>query len=61
MDYEIEPGMPAVSRVIELAGVIPNAATADRCYGQSSVDTEPEALGGSRTPPALAPGAKKGR
>lgn len=48
LDYEIEPGMPAeagrlspaVARIIDAVGDTPDAVTADRGYGQSSVDTE---------------------
>ena len=53
VDYEIEPGMPpdaprlvpAVERVIALTGQVPTAVTADRGYGQASVDADLEALG----------------
>jgi IS5 family transposase len=53
LDYEIEPGMPpdaprlapAVERIITLTGQVPDAVTADRGYGQVSVDTELTALG----------------
>ena len=53
LDYEIQPGMPAdsprlapaIERIITATGVVPDAVTADRGYGQSSVDTELEALG----------------
>ena len=48
LDYEIEPGMPAdaerlapaIRRIIEAIGDTPDAVTADRGYGQSSVDTD---------------------
>jgi len=53
IDYEIEAGMPAdaprlapaVERAIAAVGVTPDAVTADRGYGQSSVDEELDALG----------------
>ena len=53
LDYEIEPGMPAdaprlapaVERIITAVGAIPDAVTADRGYGQSSVDVELGDLG----------------
>lgn len=53
IDYEIQAGMPpdaprlapAVARVITATGVVPDAVTADRGYGQASVDTELAELG----------------
>ncbi len=53
VDYEIEPGMPpdaprlapAIARAITAAGVVPDAVTADRGYGQASVDADLVALG----------------
>ncbi len=36
---------PAIERIITAVGVTPDAVTADRGYGQTSVDTELEALG----------------
>lgn len=53
LDYEIEPGMPAdaprlapaIERVIAVVGEVPDAVTADRGYGQSSVDVELDGLG----------------
>lgn len=53
MDYEVEPGMPpdgprlapAVERAIAAVGAIPAAVTADRGYGQASVDEQLAALG----------------
>jgi transposase, IS5 family len=53
IDYEIEPGMPpdaprlapAIERAITAVGIVPSAVTADRGYGQSSVDEELDALG----------------
>jgi IS5 family transposase len=53
VDYEIEPGMPpdaprlvpAIERAIAAVGVVPQAVTADRGYGQSSVDTDLDELG----------------
>lgn len=53
VDYEIEAGMPpdaprlapAIARAIAAVGVVPDAVTADRGYGQASVDTELELLG----------------
>jgi len=53
LDYEIEPGMPpdaprlapAIERAIAAAGITPDAVTADRGYGQASVDTELTNLG----------------
>lgn len=53
VDYEIEAGMPpdaprlapAIARAITAAGVVPGAVTADRGYGQASVDAELETLG----------------
>jgi transposase, IS5 family len=56
VDYEIEAGMPpdaprlapAIARAITAAGVVPGAVTADRGYGQASVDAELETLGVKR-------------
>lgn len=53
LDYELEPGMPAdaprlapaITRIIEATDVVPDAVTADRGYGQSSVDAELGTLG----------------
>lgn len=53
LDYEIEPGMPpdaprlapAIQRAIAAVGIVPDAVTADRGYGQSSVDADLDALG----------------
>ncbi|MGH9231783.1 MAG: ISNCY family transposase [Acidimicrobiales bacterium] len=53
LDYELEPGMPpdaprlapAIRRAITLTGIVPDAVTADRGYGQASVDTELADLG----------------
>lgn len=53
LDYELEPGMPAdaarlapaIERIITATGAIPDAVTADRGYGQTSVDIELDALG----------------
>lgn len=53
LDYEIQAGMPpdaprlapAVARVIAVTGQTPTAVTADRGYGQASVDADLEALG----------------
>ena len=53
VDYEIEAGMPpdaprlapAIHRAITATGVIPGAVTADRGYGQTSVDDELTELG----------------
>jgi len=53
VDYEIEAGMPpdaprlapAIARAIAAAGVTPDAVTADRGYGQASVDAELTELG----------------
>jgi IS5 family transposase len=53
LDYELEAGMPpdaprlapAITRVIDATGKTPKAVTADRGYGQASVDVELEALG----------------
>ena len=53
VDYEIQPGMPpdaprlapAIHRAITATGVVPEAVTADRGYGQTSVDTDLDALG----------------
>jgi IS5 family transposase len=53
IDYEVQAGMPpdaprlapAVERIITATGTIPDAVTADRGYGQASVDAELQALG----------------
>jgi IS5 family transposase len=53
LDYEIEPGMPpdaprlapAIARAINATGIVPDAVTADRGYGQASVDAELAELG----------------
>jgi len=53
LDYEIEAGMPpdaprlapAVERIITATGQVPTAVTADRGYGQASVDADLDALG----------------
>jgi transposase, IS5 family len=53
IDYEIEAGMPpdaprlvpAIARAIAATGMTPNAVTADRGYGEASVDTALEKLG----------------
>jgi IS5 family transposase len=53
LDYELEAGMPpdaprlapAIARVITATGTVPTAVTADRGYGQASVDTELTDLG----------------
>ncbi|MCP3892584.1 MAG: ISNCY family transposase [Desulfobulbaceae bacterium] len=53
LDYEIEPGMPpdadrlapAIARIIEVTNTIPTAVTADRGYGQTSVDVDLADLG----------------
>jgi IS5 family transposase len=53
VDYEIQPGMPpdaprlapAIERAITATGVVPDAVTADRGYGQASVDLELTELG----------------
>ena len=53
VDYEVEPGMPAdaprlapaIERAITAVGVVPTAVTADRGYGQTSVDEQLKALG----------------
>ncbi len=53
LDYEIEPGMPpdaprlapAIRRIIDAVGQTPDAVTADRGYGQSSVDVALDDLG----------------
>jgi IS5 family transposase len=53
VDYEIEAGMPpdaprlapAIARAITATGVAPHAVTADRGYGQASVDAELTELG----------------
>ena len=53
VDYEIEAGMPpdaprlapAIGRVIAATGLMPDAVTADRGYGQASVDADLTELG----------------
>jgi IS5 family transposase len=53
IDYEIQAGMPpdaprlapAIQRAIAAVGVVPRAVTADRGYGQSSVDDQLSDLG----------------
>ena len=53
LDYELQAGMPpdaprlapAIARVTDATGQIPDAVTADRGYGQASVDAELEVLG----------------
>jgi IS5 family transposase len=53
VDYEIQAGMPpdaprlvpAIERAIAAVGVVPKAVTADRGYGQSSVDHDLDELG----------------
>lgn len=53
VDYEVEAGMPpdaprlapAIERAIAAVGIVPAAVTADRGYGQASVDEELDALG----------------
>lgn len=53
VDYEVEPGMPpdaprlapAIERAITAVGAVPAAVTADRGYGQTSVDDQLDALG----------------
>ena len=53
VDYEIEPGMPpdaprlapAIERAIAAVGAVPRAVTADRGYGQASVDDDLAKLG----------------
>ena len=53
VDYEIEAGMPpdasrlapAIARAITAVGVVPDAVTADRGYGQASVDAQLAQLG----------------
>lgn len=53
VDFELEAGMPAdaprlapaIERAIGATGVVPTAVTADRGYGQQSVDEELDALG----------------
>jgi transposase, IS5 family len=53
LDYEIQPGnppdaprlAPAIERAITAVGVVPAAVTADRGYGQASVDFELDDLG----------------
>jgi transposase, IS5 family len=53
VDYEVEAGMPpdaprlapAIERAIAAVGIVPAAVTADRGYGQASVDDELDALG----------------
>jgi hypothetical protein len=37
--------VPAIERAIAAVGVVPNAVTADRGYGQSSVDNDLDELG----------------
>jgi transposase, IS5 family len=53
VDYEIEAGMPpdaprlvpAIERAIAAVGAVPDAVTADRGYGESSVDNDLDQLG----------------
>jgi transposase, IS5 family len=53
IDYEIAAGMPpdaarltpSIQRAIAVVGVVPDAVTADRGYGQSSVDDDLHQLG----------------
>jgi IS5 family transposase len=53
VDYEVEAGMPpdaprlvpAIERAIAAVGVVPHAVTADRGYGQSSLDNDLDDLG----------------
>jgi IS5 family transposase len=53
VDYEVQAGMPAdaprlapaIERVIAAVGAVPEAVTADRGYGQASVDTDLKDLG----------------
>jgi IS5 family transposase len=53
VDYEVEAGMPpdaprlapAIERAITAVGIVPAAVTADRGYGQASVDEELIGLG----------------
>jgi IS5 family transposase len=53
VDFELEAGMPpdaprlapAIERAITAVGIVPDAVTADRGYGQQSVDEELDALG----------------
>jgi len=53
VDYELEAGMPpdaprlapAIARAINATGVVPSAVTADRGYGQTSVDDALAELG----------------
>jgi IS5 family transposase len=53
VDYEIQAGMPpdaprlapAIARAITVAGVVPDAVTADRGYGEASVDAALTELG----------------
>lgn len=53
VDYEIEAGIPpdaprlapAIERAIAAIGIVPDAVTADRGYGQASVDQELDVLG----------------
>jgi len=53
VDYELEAGIPpdaprlapAIERAITAVGIVPHAVTADRGYGQASVDAELDALG----------------
>ncbi len=48
VDYEIQAGMPpdaprlvpAITQAIKATNLVPDAVTADRGYGQASVDTE---------------------
>ena len=53
VDFELEAGMPpdaprlapAIERAIAAVGIVPDAVTADRGYGQRSVDEELDTLG----------------
>lgn len=53
VDYEVEAGMPpdaprlvpAIERAIAAVGAVPKAVTADRGYGESSVDQDLDQLG----------------
>jgi transposase, IS5 family len=53
LDYLVEVGnpaeapllVPAVERIIQQAGRVPGAATADRGYGEAAVEDELHALG----------------
>jgi len=53
LDYELEAGMPpdaprlapAIGRAITATGIVPDAVTADRGYGQASVDADLAKLG----------------